>query len=544
MLASSLTLFHRQVHSDRRFGMSLPSSCGTSGVPVAAVAGVRASPPPSTAQASSAHPAATSLAPDSQKSVLVHLLDRPLVEGDFWYVIVAEWLEHLKKFVGINSSRKYYNQRASSPPGPIVTRRDYAHTVDVVHEDAWRLLVQWYGIAEGHKALKLVVYKYARGVEIEHNINSFKVMLSSSPPEDFHIVRFSKMEKVGYVEFRARQLYAVPKSQESRLWAKAEADAEWRPLFCRDKSIGVVLDMDSDFTRPVVALEILDSEGKWSGSPEATDVPEDAETRGYLIENSMFDDVTTPWELDIHEQIEYIGKSVIEKLHGNFNVFVQRAKDYIEAREAQLRERERQVCSRESVTERLGTRLELKELRLNDELARCEDKIKDYESRLLDLERQFQERQEEAERKLAEQEYDLAIRREEFEAEKTRFQEEIQRMSHLQKVQETRIKLDIGGHLFTTSLLTLTKDPNSMFAAMFSGRHEIKTEADGNFFIDRDGTHFRYVLNYLRDGCVKEGTLPMNETMWRELLTEAEFYQLNELAGFLKELIDKKDSEV
>ncbi|KAH9513362.1 hypothetical protein Btru_034735 [Bulinus truncatus] len=544
MLASSLTSFHRQVHSDRRFGMSLPSSCGTSGVPVAAVAGVRASPPPSTAQASSAHPAATSLAPDSQKSVLVHLLDRPLVEGDFWYVIVAEWLEHLKKFVGINSSRKYYNQRASSPPGPIVTRRDYAHTVDVVHEDAWRLLVQWYGIAEGHKAMKLVVYKYARGVEIEHNINSFKVMLSSSPPEDFHIVRFSKMEKVGYVEFRARQLYAVPKSQESRLWAKAEADAEWRPLFCRDKSIGVVLDMDSDFTRPVVALEILDSEGKWSGSPEATDVPEDAETRGYLIENSMFDDVTTPWELDIHEQIEYIGKSVIEKLHGNFNVFVQRAKDYIEAREAQLRERERQVCSRESVTERLGTRLELKELRLNDELARCEDKIKDYESRILDLERQFQERQEEAERKLAEQECDLAIRREEFEAEKTRFQEEIQRMSHLQKVQETRIKLDIGGHLFTTSLLTLTKDPNSMFAAMFSGRHEIKTEADGNFFIDRDGTHFRYVLNYLRDGCVKEGTLPMNETMWRELLTEAEFYQLNELAEFLKELIDKKDSEV
>ncbi|KAI8774695.1 hypothetical protein BgiBS90_024517 [Biomphalaria glabrata] len=379
MLPSTLTTFHRQAHSERRFGMSLPSSNSTSGLPVAAVAGVRASSPPGAAAANSAHPtAATTVTfpPDSQKSVLEHLLDRPLVEGDFWYVIVAEWLEQLKKFVGINSSRKYYNQRALSPPGPIVTRRDYAHTVDVVHEDAWRLLVQWYGIADGNKAMKLVVYKYARGPEIEHNINSFKVMLSSSPPEDFHIVRFSKMEKVGYIEFRARQLYAIPKSQESRLWAKAEADAEWRPLFCRDKSIGVVLDMDSDFTRPVVALETLDSEGKWLGSPDSTEVPEDSKVRGYLIENSMFDDVTTPWELDIHEQIDYIGKTFLEKLHGNFNIFVQRAKDYIEAREAQLRERERQVCSRESVTERLATRLELKELRLNEEVARCEDKIK------------------------------------------------------------------------------------------------------------------------------------------------------------------------
>ncbi|KAK0044526.1 hypothetical protein Bpfe_026026 [Biomphalaria pfeifferi] len=546
MLPSTLTTFHRQAHSERRFGMSLPSSNSTSGLPVAAVAGVRASSPPGAAAANSAHPtSATTVTfpPDSQKSVLEHLLDRPLVEGDFWYVIVAEWLEQLKKFVGINSSRKYYNQRALSPPGPIVTRRDYAHTVDVVHEDAWRLLVQWYGIADGNKAMKLVVYKYARGPEIEHNINSFKVMLSSSPPEDFHIVRFSKMEKVGYIEFRARQLYAIPKSQESRLWAKAEADAEWRPLFCRDKSIGVVLDMDSDFTRPVVALETLDSEGKWLGSPDSTEVPEDSKVHGYLIENSMFDDVTTPWELDIHEQIDYIGKTFLEKLHGNFNIFVQRAKDYIEAREAQLRERERQVCSRESVTERLATRLELKELRLNEEVARCEDKIKEYESRRLELESQFQERQLEAENKLAELESDLQLRQEEFEVEKMRFQEELKRMSDLCKVQENRIKLDIGGNLFTTSLLTLTKDPNSMFAAMFSGRHDLKTEPDGSFFIDRDGTHFRYVLNYLRDGCIREGTLPPSDTTWRELLTEAEFYQLDELASFLKELISKKDSE-
>ncbi|RUS70539.1 hypothetical protein EGW08_021697 [Elysia chlorotica] len=558
---TNLTSFHRQVTNERRFGMSLPSAtCGGGSLPIAAVAGVQASSPaqaissPSTV--SSGHPlhhsppSGFAFSPDhqqAQKSVLEHLLDRELVEGDFWYVIVAEWLEQLKKFVGINSGRKYYkSQRACSPPGPIVTRRDYAHTVDVVHEDAWRALLQWYGLADGHKAMKLVVYKYARGPEIEHNINSFKIMLSNSPPEDFHIVRFSKMEKVGYIEHRARQLYQVCPGQRSRLWAKAEADTDWRPLFSRDRAIGIVLDMDSDFTRPVIVLEVINAQGEWAGSPEGAELPEDSKDcdgQGHVIENSMFDDVTTQWELDIHEQIDQVGKTFLDKLHGNFNVFVQRAKDHIESRECQLRERERQVCARESVTERLASRLELKEHRLEEELLRCEDKIKEYESLRLELERKDAERRDEQEKILKEKAEELRLEREELQAEKDRFQKELNHMSELGKVQESRIKLDIGGNQFTTSLLTLTKDPDSMLAAMFSGRHQLKTEGDGSYFIDRDGTHFRYLLNYLRDGCVKEGTLPQNETVWRELRTEAEFYQLSGLDDYLKDLLDRKDSE-
>ncbi len=68
-----------------------------------------------------------------------------------------------------------------------------------------------------------------------------------------------------------------------------------------------------------------------------------------------------------------------------------------------------------------------------------------------------------------------------------------------------QIKLDVGGHLYTTSILTLTKDPDSMLAVMFSGRHSLVQEQDGSYFLDRDGTHFRYILNFLRDGGFKEG---------------------------------------
>ena len=117
-------------------------------------------------------------------------------------------------------------------------------------------------------------------------------------------------------------------------------------------------------------------------------------------------------------------------------------------------------------------------------------------------------------------------------------------MSELHQIQGTKLKLDVGGQLFTTSKLTLCKDSNSMLAAMFSGRHELTPGPDGSYFIDRDGTHFRYILNFLRDGEIKDGTLPDSESLWRELLAEADYYQLSDLAEYLQGLITTKENTV
>ena len=59
-----------------------------------------------------------------------------------------------------------------------------------------------------------------------------------------------------------------------------------------------------------------------------------------------------------------------------------------------------------------------------------------------------------------------------------------------------RIKLDIGGTHYTTSLATLTTFPDSMLGAMFSGRHALDICEDGSYFIDRDGLHFRKYLDF------------------------------------------------
>jgi len=70
-----------------------------------------------------------------------------------------------------------------------------------------------------------------------------------------------------------------------------------------------------------------------------------------------------------------------------------------------------------------------------------------------------------------------------------------------------------------------------MLHAMFSGRFDTKPSEDGSYFIDRDGTHFRFILNYLRTGQL---IVPKDEIMREELLAEAEFYQVEGIIKALK----------
>jgi cytochrome b involved in lipid metabolism len=54
--------------------------------------------------------------------------------------------------------------------------------------------------------------------------------------------------------------------------------------------------------------------------------------------------------------------------------------------------------------------------------------------------------------------------------------------------------------------------------------------------IDRDGTHFRYVLNFLRDGsCI----LPPDRILIKELLREARFFELQYMVQYLEKLANR-----
>ena len=105
-------------------------------------------------------------------------------------------------------------------------------------------------------------------------------------------------------------------------------------------------------------------------------------------------------------------------------------------------------------------------------------------------------------------------------------EEEKAAMEKAHTFQTSKILLDVGGYKFTTSRQTLTSIPDTYLASLFSGRFELTTDADGVYFIDRDGTYFRHILNCLRDCGRFELSSDVTRGQKKELAVELEFYGL------------------
>jgi len=94
------------------------------------------------------------------------------------------------------------------------------------------------------------------------------------------------------------------------------------------------------------------------------------------------------------------------------------------------------------------------------------------------------------------------------------------------KLPSNRVLLDVGGSFFSTTTETLNKVPDSWLGRMFSGRFPIHVNLDdGRIFIDRDGTHFHHILNFLRDP-VNNSVKIKDKTTLDDLKIECEYYGL------------------
>ena len=91
--------------------------------------------------------------------------------------------------------------------------------------------------------------------------------------------------------------------------------------------------------------------------------------------------------------------------------------------------------------------------------------------------------------------------------------------------------LNVGGTRFSTSLTTLTSTPGTYFSARFGTFGNYREEMNSDYFIDRDATYFRHVLNWLRSRVVPH-TLTSGEV--KELLVELEYFSLFDFSESLK----------
>ena len=98
------------------------------------------------------------------------------------------------------------------------------------------------------------------------------------------------------------------------------------------------------------------------------------------------------------------------------------------------------------------------------------------------------------------------------------------------------ITIDVGGEKFYTDIRTLEKQQQSLFPILIENidRHSSRSTY---IFIDRDSKHFRFILNYMRQGEeVIHGSVLCKKDKFEldEMISEARYYRLNGLIKLLQ----------
>ena len=107
-------------------------------------------------------------------------------------------------------------------------------------------------------------------------------------------------------------------------------------------------------------------------------------------------------------------------------------------------------------------------------------------------------------------------------------------LTFIAKIQGNKAILNIGGARFETSILTLQKDPKSLLAKLFTSDSPIIPQGN-SVFIDRDPSHFKVILNYLRcDLDLNPATLPKERRHLLELKKECDYYRVKGLRKMVK----------
>ncbi|XP_069700949.1 BTB/POZ domain-containing protein Tiwaz isoform X2 [Periplaneta americana] len=96
------------------------------------------------------------------------------------------------------------------------------------------------------------------------------------------------------------------------------------------------------------------------------------------------------------------------------------------------------------------------------------------------------------------------------------------------------VHIDVGGTIYTSSLETLTKYPESRLAKLFNGSIPIVLDSlKQHYFIDRDGGMFRHILNFMRNSRL---LVPENFADLDLLLEEARYFDIAPMCRQLEQM--------
>ncbi|RKO93310.1 hypothetical protein BDK51DRAFT_39771 [Blyttiomyces helicus] len=107
-------------------------------------------------------------------------------------------------------------------------------------------------------------------------------------------------------------------------------------------------------------------------------------------------------------------------------------------------------------------------------------------------------------------------------------------MPVLERKKAEKVTFNFRGKCYGTSIDTLCSGEDNFFTCLLGGKWVAKSdEGDGAIFIDRDGTAFRQIQNYLRDG--HNASFPDEVNTPTSIAKDAAFFGLPDLATRARE---------
>ncbi|XP_068600050.1 ubiquitin carboxyl-terminal hydrolase 11 [Brachionichthys hirsutus] len=188
--------------------------------------------------------------------------------GDSWYVVERRWFQQWKEFV------ENGDQNSSSFPGQINNTElfedlDSYHLKErlvenedfmLVPADAWRKLLDWYGMVDGQPPLERKVVDLPSTLKVEvYPVEIFLCLHSNM--EKVISSQFSRTDDIQSVRRTICEAFSVPPASECRLWMKS-SDGSCERL--RNVHVSV-LDacLSSGMT---VIMETRNADGTWPSS--------------------------------------------------------------------------------------------------------------------------------------------------------------------------------------------------------------------------------------------------------------------------------------
>ncbi|CAL1290748.1 unnamed protein product [Larinioides sclopetarius] len=171
---------------------------------------------------------------EEQKNQITQISKKVLARQDTWCLIDNKWFKQWKKYVGYDNWETANVGDRATHPGPIdnspLLRDDGSgeikdHLIDeldyvLLPEEAWDLLVKWYGLVEGQQPIVRKVVEYGMFVKhckVEVYLLEFK-LCSNSDLEHVVTKKFSKSDTIGYIEQEMRSIFNISPEKETRLW--------------------------------------------------------------------------------------------------------------------------------------------------------------------------------------------------------------------------------------------------------------------------------------------------------------------------------------